>query len=279
MKEGYWVTRTYKAGFVGEKTRFFVPGKRPDKKLSRKQKEKIKKAAQNEYSAVKRLARILNKYFSAGDIFLGLDYSADGIRKLDRWAADKGIRVDSLTEEELRDVRYEAADHELTNCLRRAQRRAKAAGVELKAVLTTSDLSWDPKDKALKPAHVHHHLVVNREALPFFEAAWKGMGRVSREPLYADQEDRTELAEYILRQTRKIPDEKKFRTTRNLPPIEPKDRIVHTNAELQVPRGGRLLFRNEFSRNAPQYIRYIIPKYGKAAADFGSAENEERSHE
>lgn len=279
MNEGYWVIRTHRAGAVEEKTKFFVPGKRPDKKLSRKQKEKIKKQAQNEYSAVKRLARILNKYFSAGDIFLGLDYSADGMQKLDRWAVDKGVPVDSLSGEELRDVRYEAADHELTNCLRRAQRRAKAAGVELKAVMTNSDLEWSKKDECYKPARVHHHLVINKEALPFFEAAWKGMGRVDREPLYANQEDRTELAEYMLRQVRKIPDDKKFRTTRNLPPIEPKDRIVHTNAELKVPRGGQLLFRNEYSRNAPQYIRYIIPKYGQAAADFRSAECEERSLE
>ena len=279
MKEGYWVIRTHRAGDVEEKTKFFVPGKRPDKKLSKKQKAKIKKQAQNEYSAVKRLARILNKYFTAEDVFLGLDYSETGMKKLDRWAADKGIRTESLSEEELRDVRYEAADHELTNCLRRAQRRAKAAGVEIKAVMTTSDLKYSKKDECYKPARVHHHLVIGKEALPFFEAAWKDLGSVDAEALYANQEDRTELAEYILRQVRKIPDEKKFRTTRNLPPIEPKDRIVYTNAELHVPRGGRLLFRNEYSRNAPQYIRYIIPKYGKAAAEFHGEENTERSLE
>ena len=28
---GYWVVRTYEAGAVGEKTKFWVPGERPSK--------------------------------------------------------------------------------------------------------------------------------------------------------------------------------------------------------------------------------------------------------
>ena len=66
MKEVYFCIRTYEAGMIGEKTKFFVPGKRAENgKLSRRQKNAIRKAEQNEYSAQKALARILNANFVA----------------------------------------------------------------------------------------------------------------------------------------------------------------------------------------------------------------------
>ena len=74
MKDGYWVIRTYKAGNVGEKIKFWIPNARPSKS-SRKIKSDLKKIKQNEASAVKRLARVINANFSHGDILLGLDYS------------------------------------------------------------------------------------------------------------------------------------------------------------------------------------------------------------
>ena len=265
-KEGYWVIRTYKAGSVGEKTKFRVPGKRPDKKLTRRQRSAIKKQQQNEYSAVKRLARTLNHYFTGGDLLLGLDYSSKGMEKLEKWAEGLGINLQELTDDEKRDVLYEAADHELDNCLRRAKRRAKKEGVEIKAALSTSDLEWNSETKTYEPARVHHHLVINKEARDIFVDAWGELGGVSWSPMWDYQDDRTPIAEYIIGQVRKIPDAKKFRTTRNLPPIQGKNRIVLSDAELQVPRGGKLLFRREFSKTGqPQYIRYTLPKYGKAA--------------
>ena len=100
QKDGYWVVRTYKAGSVGEKTKFWVPGKRPDKKLSRRQKALIKKQAQNEYSAVKRLARDLHENYTSDDIFLGLDYSDAGMKKLEKWVKSLGLDLNSLSEEE-----------------------------------------------------------------------------------------------------------------------------------------------------------------------------------
>jgi len=93
-REGYWVIRTWEAGSVGEKTKFWVPGKRPDKKLTRKQRDIIKKQAQNEYSSVKRLARILHKYFSGGDYTFGLDYSEAGSGS---WRNGQKARASSWT--------------------------------------------------------------------------------------------------------------------------------------------------------------------------------------
>ena len=63
MSEGYFVIRTYKSGDVGEKTKFFVPGKRPEKNLTKKQQAAVRKAEQNSYSAQKNLARIINENF------------------------------------------------------------------------------------------------------------------------------------------------------------------------------------------------------------------------
>ena len=265
-RDGYWVIRTYKAGSVGEKTKFWVPGKRPDKKLTRKQKAAIKKQSQNEYSAVKRLARDLHENYTGEDIFLGLDYSESGMQKLEKWAENKGVDLNVLSEEEKRAVIWEAADHELDNCLRRAQNRAKSRGIEIKAVLSTSDLKFDRTLQEYIQVRVHHHLVINREALACFQEAWEKLGGVDREYLRDWGEDLTGLADYIVGQVRRIPDAKKYRSTRNVVHPVPKDRIAHSEAELQVPRGGKLLFRREFTTSGqPQYIRYVLPKYVKTA--------------
>lgn len=261
QKDGYWVVRTYKAGSVGEKTKFWVPGKRPDKKLSRRQRNAIKKQTQNEYSAVKRFARDMHGNFIAEDSFLTLDYSEIGLKKLEKWAVEKGVDLNTLTEEEKRDVMWEAADHELDLCLRRAQNKAKQAGIEIKAMKTTSDQKYDRKLQQYMQVRVHHHLIVNREAVPFIQDAWEKLGGNKDKYLSTYGEDWTELADYIVSQVRRIPDSKKYRSTRNVIHPEPKDRIVNSEAELQVPRGGKLLFRREFAKSGqPQYIRYILPK-------------------
>ena len=261
QKDGYWVVRTYKAGLLGEKTKFWVPGKRPDKKLSRRQKAAIKKQTQNEYSAVKRLARDMHENYTGDDVFLGLDYSETGMKKLESWAIKQGVDLAVLSEEERRDVIWEAADHELGNALRRAQRRAKVDGIEIKAHLTTSDQKFDRKLQEYMQVRIHHHLVVTRESVKYFKQAWGELGGVDVKFLYEYGEDLTELADYIVSQVRRIPDAKKYRSTRNVIHPEPKDRIVNSEAELQVPRGGKLLFRREFTRSGqPQYIRYLLPK-------------------
>lgn len=264
QKDGYWVIRTYKAGAVGEKTKFWVPGKRPDKNISRRQRTAIKKQSQNEYSAVKRFARDMHHNYVGDDSFLTLDYSKAGYARLEKWVEDMGIDLTTLTEEERREVIWTAAEHELTLCLRRAQNKAKKAGVESKAMMTTSDQKWDKKLQQYIQVRIHHHMIINREAVPFFQEAWAKLGDNKDKHLSTYGEDWTELADYIVSQVRRIPDAKKYRSTRNVIHPKPKDRIVNSDAELQVPRGGKLLFRREFSRNdSAQYIRYVLPKYVK----------------
>lgn len=267
MSEGYFVIRTYKAGDIGEKTKFFVPGKRSEK-LSKKQKAAIHKQEQNAYSAQKELARLINENFHAGDLFLGLDYSDAGLDRVKEWGRKHGLAIDSQEEGERNDAIWEAASHELDIALRRVKRRLEKQGMELKAIYCTSDMDGDTGEMV----RVHHHLIVNAGVQEAFLAAWEkyGLGGVSWSSLWDNQLDRTPIAEYIIKQVRRIPDAKKFRSTRNLVRPKPKDRIVYTDTELQVPRGGKLIYRQEYENKQtgsrsyqnrqPQYIRYILPK-------------------
>lgn len=269
MKEGYFVIRTYEAGDVGEKTKFFVPGKRPENgKLSRRQKNAVKKQEQNEYSSLKRLAREINANYKAGDLFMGLDYSEEGLEQVMAWGRTHGLAVDSKDEAEKQNAIWEAAAHMLDNALRRVKRRLGKADMELKAIYCTSDMDGDTGEIV----RVHHHLIVQAGVQEAFIAAWEqyGLGKVSWTPLWEKQIDRTPLAEYIIRQVRRIPDAKKYRSTRNLIRPVPTNRIVNTDNELLVPRGGKLIYRQEYQDKLagsmeywccrPQYIRYITPK-------------------
>lgn len=70
---GYWEIRTYECGALGEKTKYWVPGEPParGRKLGRSSERKQR---QNENDAARRLNREIHANFSAGDLFLGLDY-------------------------------------------------------------------------------------------------------------------------------------------------------------------------------------------------------------
>lgn len=256
MKEGYWVTRTYEAGEIGEKIKFFVPGTRPTGKLKRKEKDAIRKQAQNTRNCTKELARLIHANFQAGDLFMGLTYSAKGLEKILAWGRKNGLPMDSENEEIRMDAIREAAEHEMVLAIRRCKDRLKKLGIELKAIYITSDMDGSTGEMV----RVHHHLIVNREAREAMMQAWEGMGNVDFEKLKKGQQDRTQLAEYMIRQVRRIPDAKKYRSTRNLNHPKPKDRVALTDAELRVPKSCELIFRQEYKRGQAQYIRYVKPE-------------------
>lgn len=257
MQEGYWVVRTYKAGSVGEKTKYFVPGTRPTGKLHRRSKDAVRKQEQNEYAAQKTLARLINANFGKGAFLLGLDYSEEGLTRIMQWGRKHGLQVDDPDDVVRANAIWEAAAHELDNAIRRVKRRLKEQGIELRAILATSDMDGETGEMV----RVHHHLVVNGGTQEAFVDAWEkyGLGGVAWSQFWNDQEDRTPIAEYIIRQVRRIPDAKKYRSTRNLERPEPRDRIVQSEAELRVPAGGKLLFRQQWSTGQHQYIRYTLP--------------------
>lgn len=257
MKDGYWVIRTYEAGAVGEKTKFWIQGARPSSRNRRKEQSTIKKQEQNEYSAQKQMARLINANFHAGDLLLGLDYSPAGMDRLEASVADHPHDITESGDAEadhMQQLRY-AADREMRLCLRRVKRELQKDGAALKYIAITSDMDGDTGEAV----RVHHHLVINEEARDAFVKKWAELGGVNWSPL-SHQKDFTPIAEYLLRQVRRVPDEKKYVTSRNLVRPQPKDRAVFSDAEVRVPRGGKLLFRNEFRPGKPQYIRYVLPE-------------------
>lgn len=254
MKEGYWVVRTYEAGPVGEKTKFWIPGVRADRQ-TRREKSEIRKQEQNEYSAVKQVARLINANYKPGDLLLGLDYSEEGVERLLAWAESQGADLSTEDEEERMNFIREAAEHEMRLVLRRVKRELDKAGAALRYIAVTSDMDGDTGETV----RIHHHLLVPAEARDAFVEKWKGMGGVDWSPL-SDQEDYTPIAEYLIRQVRRVPDAKKYVSSRNLVRPQPKDRVALTDAELRVPKGGKLLHRNEFQPGRAQYIRYVLPE-------------------
>ena len=267
MKDGYWVVRTYEAGQVGEKTKYFVLGDRT-RRNRRKEESSIKKQEQNEYSTKKRLARLINANFTHGDILLGLDYSDASYKKLERSARKAAPDYDSLPEEDqLRCIR-EAAAQEMENYLRRVKRALEKEGRadELKYIAITSDMDGDTKETV----RVHHHLIVPASCEHIVRMKW-GRGGTYCKPL-SKQEDYMQIAEYLIAQVRGTLNAKKFVSSRNLIRPQPKDRVAVSDAEIRVPRNCKLIQRAEYKRGAPQYIRYILPE--KKAADISSSDGE-----
>lgn len=234
---GYWVIRTYVAGIIGEKIKYWVPGEKPAKSERRLHSE-IRKQQQNEASAEKRMARLIHANFTSRDCLVGLDYSAEGL------AALAGGDENEL---------FQAAQRQLRLWLRRVREACGRVGIPFRYIAVTSDMDG----KTGEAKRVHHHVILNREAVELALARWK-LGGTHHEHLYGVA-DQTALAAYLLNQVRRLPDEKKYIPSRNLTVPQPRDRIAKGGAELAVPRGGQLLHRSEYKPGRPQYIRFLIP--------------------
>lgn len=241
MKDGYWVIRTYTAGNIGEKIKYWVSGSKPVRS-KRKVSQDVNRLEKNEKQSEKNLARILNTNFGKqGGVLVGLDYSDSSYKK---------IFSDCKDEKDIIDV----AKHQVSLCLRRVQREAKKKGIEVKAVVVTADLDGDTKEAV----RVHHHIVVNKEAAELFGEKWKFGASVDYEYLYSDQKDRTALAHYLISQISHIPGEKAYITTRNLEKAKCVDRIAKNGAEITLPRKSELIYRSAHAAGLSQYLRYRV---------------------
>lgn len=242
---GYFVIRTYEAGAVGEKYKYFIPSEK-GRRNERKMKANIRKQEQNDYAAEKRLARLINGNFGRDDFFVGFDYGEESYKSLSE-------NVSGDEEERLFEIR-KRAEAKANLCIRRARRKCEKAGIELKYILVTSDMDGDTGENV----RVHHHLIVNGEAAEILFGEWKE-GNVHKKPLRR-QKDYTDLAEYLIRQARRSKNAKAYTRSRNLKVAKPRDRVVPSGAEIRLPKGAELIYRREYSRSTPQYIRYILPE-------------------
>lgn len=260
MRDGYYIIRTYEAGKIGEKTKFFVPGTRSDTVRGRRREQSaIKKQEQNEYSSTKALARLLNANAKTLTVMIGLDYSDAGLAavtaraKADAKAAGKSWRRLKRTEKE--DYIHEAASHEAELCLRRVGRACREKGLPFSYVVVTSDRDGETGEAV----RVHHHLIVSAGCEQIFVDKWERLGGVNAKAM-REQDDYYVVAKYLMAQVRRIEDAKKYRSSRNLVRVAPKDRVVSSGAVMRVPKGGQLLYMAETGPYMPQYMRYVLPR-------------------
>lgn len=241
MKDGYWVIRTYTAGDIGEKIKYWVSGSKPVRSRRRVNAD-VNRIEKNEKQSEKNLARILNANFGRqGGALVGLDYSDAAYTKL---------FSNCKSQEEI----IEAAKHQASLCLRRVQREGKKRGIPIKAVIVTADLDGESKE----PVRVHHHIVVNKEAAELFGGKWKYGERVDYEYLYSDQKDRTPLAHYLMSQISHVHNGKAYITTRNLEKAKCIDRIAKNGAEIALPKNCELIYRSAHAAGLSQYLRYRV---------------------
>ena len=249
MKDGYWAMRKYRAGRIGETVKYWVPGRKPTRS-ERRLKSDLRKLASNGRSAEKTVARLIHANFLPGkDMLVGLDYSQEGYeKKFGQFSAD-------MESQEERDRVWKLARHQVELCIRRTARKCKQEGVPFRYIAFTSDMDGDTGE----PVRVHHHLIVNSEAVEIMKASWK-LGGVDWETLFGD--DQSDLAAYLVRQVSRIPDKARYIPSRNLVRPQPKDRIAVNGSEVRVPKGAALLYRAPYRPGQTQYIRYILPERG-----------------
>lgn len=246
--ETTWFIREWRyANGVCVKTKFPAPGSFDARPGTREYKRQMRRAEKNAADAKHELAAALNMNFRAGrDAHVLLTYDETG---MDMLVARAG------TDEP--DELLRVAKREMRNFIRRLGRRCTAAEVELKYVAIASDR--DGRTGAAE--RVHHHLVINAAAAPFVAEKWLHGEALVRRLFAQHYGDLTDLAEYLVAQTRVLDGEKRYMPSRNLDKPKPKPARIAKNpeAELRVPAGCRLIHRCESNPGRPQRIRYWRP--------------------
>lgn len=250
MGEKKYMVRIIRAGKVFEIIRFPVSGavkpRMPKSKGSLPRKQDA-----NERQALKRLARLINANFRPGDLLLTLS-----IDKENYWK----IAADDINGER------EKAAHLGKLFISRVKRQlTKTAGVDPKYILVASDMDGDTGEIV----RGHIHLLITAVGFTFEDGElmigeknvqteiWKN-GKVDIRPLW-HQDDYTPIAEYLLKQVRRIPDKSKYSPSRNLAQPElVEEYIEYGEGEVKAPRNGRVLQRAEYIPGQTQYLRYFV---------------------
>lgn len=246
--------RIIRSGRVEERYTYRVSRSPSPKTMRRKGGTLPRKQDENERSAQKRLARLINANFGAGDLLIGPNYDDAHLLPMIEQAQGDLNALNALAREQMR------------RFLRRLKRELGKLGVELACIPMASDMDGRTGELVRE----HHHIVIKGEGFAWHDKCmyvgkrpldeiW-GCGHVHVKPL-AEQADYSQLAAYLMRQVRRIPDAKKYSPTRNLKKQElVSERVVLDDLrEIQPPKGARLTYRAEHIVGEGQYIRYIVP--------------------
>lgn len=249
--------REIQSGRVVEKICFPVAPNVKPRSVRRRGNTLPRKQDANERACTKRLSRLLNCNFEAGDLLLSPTYRAEAMEKL-----YAGVDPEDM------DALRRRAEHEVGLFLQRLKRALGREGVELRYIAVTSDMDGDTGEAV----RVHHHVVIPSRGVRMENGVlfvgkrrladiW-GRGDMDYRPLY-HQEDYTPLAEYLMRQVRRLPDARKYTPSRNLrKPKLLRERIVYSARELRAPKGAKLVYRAAYQPGEAQYIRYVMPGKG-----------------
>ncbi len=240
MKGGYWVVRTIRSGNVIEKSMFPYEGSGRPRRMRRRGASTQQKKDSNMNQASRRLGRVLNCNFRAGDLLLTLTYD--------------DLHLPGSPDK---------ADRECSLFMRRLTRELKKIGAEVKYVWITSDKDYDKKSDTWKEARLHHHLVIEQfplDRIKSLEKIWK-KGKILNEPLRL-QDDYSSLAAYLVRQAAAEADDKKWHPSRGMEkPVLVEERIVHRPKELHTPGGANVHEIGAYdSDTGTHYVRYTRKK-------------------
>ncbi len=219
----------------------------------------LKKIRQNEKDGIRRLARLLNCNFDAGDAFVTCKYD------------DRHLPIGEETDpDQKREEEYQAAKRIFTkkflSKLRKEYR--KASGKALAAVWVTAN--WSPKKDA--PARLHHHLVIPRDAAELarqiWEAKYGGLGTFSLESLDG-RGDHSDMAAYLWANVQGRPaNENRFSACRGMkqPVVEEPQEV--TDVEDVKPLKGSTVrdveeTRDEDGRVISKYMRVTLKRQPK----------------
>lgn len=250
--EWYISTRICDNG-IEYKTKYPVPQSRSAGSKERARRRAIRRAEKSAASSAIELGQALNCNFRAGqDYYVTLTYSAAGMETL---RAIAGTLPEELSK---RDALFEAAERMAADrYIKRLRRACKKEGVTLRYAYITSDMDG----KTGRARRVHHHMVINAEALDLARGCWRE-GSFSSGTLYSHHRgDLQELADYMIAQVRRQGGKSRYHPSRNLvKPVRTEPiRSLHPAAELVVPRGCEKIWRSESTIGRPQHIRYWRP--------------------
>ena len=249
-----------KTGIV-EKSKFFVGEKKPRK--ARHGHTTLAKKDRNATQAVRRLARVLNCNFDAGDLLITLTYEDEALPSSPAEASRQVLRF---------------------------IRRLKRAGLAYRGVWITAD-----KDKNGSTKRLHHHMVLDGSQIRLqddgsaqvayvgekkLEDIW-GQGFVKAKHV-EDERDHTGLADYLVRQAADEPNQKKWHTSAGLDKaVLLEEKIVAKDGELRAPGGAEVLEVGHYdAETGSHYIRYIPKeKPEKTGGDAGKMWDEPKINE
>lgn len=273
MKGSKLMRRIYRAkNGVEEVTQYYVPSSAKPR-TGKRNASSERKQEQNKNSAAHILGRIINNNFSQGDLLLSPGYDKAAYRDIQRRALAKLPK--RHTHEDTRNAILAEVDADATNFIR----RIKAAGAkDLKYIICPSDMDGTTG----KEVRAHIHIIISANQFQLvqkkltingktLENLWGKALSVEYEFLRGGSYNK--LAAYLIRQTRTIPNRKKYRTSRTLEKIEPEEfevPILCADDEIAIPSGAVIEERQFSAETSMQYVRYIPkPKPPKAGGHKG----------